>query len=130
MSDAPYVLVVDDNELNAKLVSYALEVYSVASRVAKEAGEALRLIAAETPAVILMDLQLPGIDGLTLTRRLRADPRYRELPIIAVTAYAMASDEQAAEQAGCSGFMSKPIDVRALSRLVLSLLGRDTAGEG
>lgn len=124
MSSNPYVLVIDDNQLNAKLITYALEVHDVPSRVAKEANEALVLIATETPAVILMDVQLPGIDGLTLTRQLRADERYRELPIIAVTAYAMPSDERAAEQAGCTGYMSKPIDVRALSALVLTLLGR------
>ena len=127
MSRAPYVLVVDDNPLNAKLITYALEVYDVASRVAKEANEALSLIASETPAVILMDVQLPGVDGLALTRQLRADARYRDLPIIAVTAYAMASDEQAAALAGCTGYMAKPIDVRALGDLVLSLLGRQPA---
>ncbi len=121
---APYVLVVDDNALNANLITYALGVCSIPTRVAREAEEALRHIEAELPAVILMDVQLPGTDGLTLTRRLRADPRYGEVPIIAVTAYAMSSDEDAAREAGCSGFMSKPIDIAALTGLVASLLGR------
>jgi CheY-like chemotaxis protein len=74
------------------------------------------------PRLILMDLQMPGIDGLTLTRQLRADPRYADTVIIAVTASAMKGDAQRAAEAGCDGYVTKPIDTRAFPGLVRSFL--------
>lgn len=121
----PYVLIVDDNALNVKLVTFMLHARDVVTKVATTADAALRCVEENRPAVILMDVQLPGTDGLTLTRALRTDPRNRDIAIIAVTAYAMATDEQAARDAGCSGFISKPLDIMALGNLVLSLLGRE-----
>ena len=120
MSDL--VLVVDDHPANTKLVTFVLQARGLKVVAAASAEEALGVLAAETPALILMDVQLPGTDGLELTRRLRTDPRFVDLPIVAVTAYAMARDEQAAYAAGCNAFVSKPIDTRALGDLVLKLL--------
>lgn len=124
---APYVLVVDDHPVNCKLVTYTLEARGIATRSAKDAAEALAAVEREAPAVILMDVQLPGVDGLTLTRQLRADARFAQVPIVALTAYAMASDERAARDAGCDAFMSKPVDTRALGDLVVDLLARGGA---
>src|SRR5262249_10064116 len=94
---------------------------------AASATEAVDALERATPALVLMDIQLPGTDGLTLTRRLRADARWRALPIVAVTAYAMARDEAAARGAGCRAFVSKPMDTRGLGDLVERLLGEAAA---
>ena len=67
-----------------------------------------------SPDLILMDIALPGMDGLTLTRKLKADPRWRSIPVIALTAFAMLTDEKQARDAGCDGYMTKPIDTRQL----------------
>jgi CheY-like chemotaxis protein len=120
------VLVVDDHPANTKLVTFVLQARGLKVVAAASAEEALGVLATEMPALILMDVQLPGTDGLELTRRLRADPRFADLPIVAVTAYAMARDEQAAYAAGCNAFVSKPIDTRALGDLVLKLLSEKT----
>lgn len=108
------ILIVDDNETNLKLVSYLVRAqgYDVATAVDAEA--ALDSIAARRPRLILMDLQLPGIDGLELTRRLKADPATRDIIIIAVTAFAMKGDHDKAIAAGCDDYVAKPIDTRAL----------------
>jgi two-component system, cell cycle response regulator DivK len=108
------ILVVDDNATNLKLVSYLLtkrgfEVQSAAG--AKEALEALKTF---HPVLILMDMQMPGIDGFELTRRLKADPATKEILIIGLTAYAMKGDEERVRAAGCDGYLPKPIDTRSL----------------
>lgn len=115
------VLVIDDHPANTKLVTFVLQARGLAVVTAASAEEALTVLEREVPSLILMDVQLPGTDGLELTRRLRADPRFADVPIVAVTAYAMARDEQAAYAAGCNAFVSKPIDTRALGELVLKL---------
>jgi CheY-like chemotaxis protein len=112
-----YVLVVDDHPMNVKLMQQTLDLFDLPTRVARDADEVMAQLEAGLPGLILMDVQLPGTDGLTLTRRLRADPRYATIPIVAVTAYAMASDEQAALDAGCNGFVAKPIDVMKLANM-------------
>jgi len=117
------VLVVDDHPANTKLVTFVLQARGLQVVTAASAEEAMTVLQNEMPSLILMDVQLPGTDGLELTRNLRADPKYASLPIVAVTAYAMARDEQAAYAAGCNAFVSKPIDTRALGELVLKLLG-------
>lgn len=121
------ILVVDDHPANTKLVTFVLQARGLSVVAAASAEEALAVLEKETPSLILMDVQLPGTDGLELTRRLRAEPKYASLPIVAVTAYAMARDEQAAYDAGCNAFVSKPIDTRALGELVLKLLEGSTA---
>jgi two-component system cell cycle response regulator DivK len=118
------VLVVDDNYQNLKLVRVLLRTEGYEVRTAVDAEEALRELEWFSPRLILMDLQLPGMDGLELTRRLKADPMRRDIAIIAITAYAMTSDEVKAMAAGCDGYVAKPIDVEALPILVRGHLDR------
>ncbi len=123
MSGEP-VLIVDDNAQNLKLVRVLLAAEGYEVRTAVDAEEALRELEWRIPRLILMDLQLPGMDGLELTRQLKAAPARRDIVIIAVTAYAMKSDEAKAFAAGCDGYVAKPIDVEALPILVRQHLDR------
>jgi CheY-like chemotaxis protein len=118
------ILVVDDNPQNLKLVRVLLSGEGYDVKVAVDAEEALRLLESFRPRLILMDLQLPGMDGLALTRRLKADPQRRDIVIVALTAYAMRGDEDRALAAGCDGYVAKPIDIEALPRLLAAHLGR------
>jgi two-component system cell cycle response regulator DivK len=118
------VLVVDDNSQNLKLVRVLLRTEGYDVRTAVDAEEALGELEVFTPRLILMDLQLPGMDGLELTRKLKADPTRRDIAIIAVTAYAMKGDEEKARAAGCDGYVAKPIDIETLPRMVREHLDR------
>ncbi len=120
---AARVLIVDDNATNLKLVAYLVRASGYEVDTAGDAAHALSAIAANRPALILMDLQLPGIDGLELTRRLKADPATRDMKIIAVTAYAMKGDEEKALEAGCDDYVTKPIDTRGLPALIAKYVG-------
>lgn len=111
-------MVVDDNLTNLKLIEYLLQSRGYEVVTAFDADSALSAVRAQRPSLVLMDLQLPGIDGLELTRRLKADPETKHISIIAVTAYAMKGDEQRALAAGCDAYIAKPIDTRALPLLV------------
>ena len=122
------ILVVDDNPLNQKLVLATLQVEGYQVRAAFDAIEAQAMLQSWRPRLILMDLQLPWMDGLELTRRLKADPATRDIPIVAITAFAMKGDDLRAFQAGCDGYIAKPIDVRALPALVSSHLVRESQG--
>lgn len=119
---AKRILIVDDNATNLKLVTYLVKANGYDVDTAADAEAALQAIAAARPALILMDLQLPGIDGLELTRRLKADPATADIKIIAVTAYAMKGDQEKAFAAGCDGYVTKPIDTRALPALIAAKL--------
>jgi two-component system cell cycle response regulator DivK len=115
--------VVEDNPLNMKLVRDVLDAkgYDV---VAATCGEdALRSVVDHPPDLILMDLQLPGIDGTETMRRLRDGPLVRDVPVVAVTAFAMARDHVAAARAGFDGYLEKPISVRVLVEQVQRHLG-------
>jgi len=116
------VLVVDDNPANADLVSFILAKQGYQVHVAADATEALAMVTAFSPQLILMDLQLPGMDGLTLTRQLKADATTRQIIVIALTAYAMKGDEQRAREAGCDGYISKPINTRTLPGIIAEYL--------
>jgi two-component system, cell cycle response regulator DivK len=116
------ILIVDDNPANLKLARVVLAVEGYEVRGAGDAEEALELLATFQPHLILMDLQLPGMDGLTLTRRLKADPATRHIPILALTAYAMKGDEDRAREAGCDGYITKPIDTRGLPQIIARVL--------
>ena len=117
------ILVVDDNPTNLKLLRVLLvrEGYEVATAASAEEAEAL--IGKRIPDLVLMDIQLPGVDGLTLTRRLKADPRTQRIVVIAVTAYAMKGDEEKALSAGCDAYLTKPIDTRGLPEVIARELG-------
>jgi len=112
------ILMVDDNPGNLKLLSFILEKLGHQTLLATDATQALAVLREFRPHLILMDLQLPGMDGLELTRRLKAEPEFREILIVAVTASAMKGDEQRAMEAGCDGYVTKPIDTRALPALL------------
>ena len=122
MKPAPAILIVDDNPANMKLLSFLLGARGYEVHTSADADEALATLGRFAPQLILMDLQLPGVDGLTLTRRLKADAAYRHIAIVAVTASAMKGDEQKAMEAGCDGYITKPIDTRALPQLIASFL--------
>ncbi|MBK9169172.1 MAG: response regulator [Bryobacterales bacterium] len=132
MQQPPHVLIVDDNRTNLKLTQVLLEAEGFAVRTAGDAESALRTLQEYTPALILMDVQMPGMDGLELTRHLRADPAYVHVPIIALTAYAMKGDAEQALAAGCTAYVSKPVDTRTLPDLLrnhLRLASGQTAAE-
>jgi CheY-like chemotaxis protein len=120
---AQVVLVVDDNPTNLKLIAYLLQAKGYEVRTAADAESALEVVRLTRPQLILMDLQLPGMDGLELTRHLKRSPDTRDIVIIAVTAYAMRGDEQRARAAGCDDYMAKPIDTRALPGVIARHLG-------
>ena len=114
MTKGAPILIVDDNASNTKLLAFLLTSKGYEVRIAASAPEALAVLDEFHPRLILMDIQLPGIDGLTLTRRLKADPRTSGIVIIAATAYAMKGDAERARSAGCDGYVTKPIDTRRL----------------
>jgi CheY-like chemotaxis protein len=109
------ILVIDDNPTNLKLASEVLEMAGHVVMTAVDAEDALRLLRDARPDLILMDIALPGMDGLTLTRQLKADPTLKTIPIVALSASAMKGDEQKALDAGCDGFIVKPIDTRTFA---------------
>lgn len=107
----PSVLVVEDNEMNMQLVEYLLEEGGFRILKATSGEEALEIATADVPDLVLMDIHLPGMDGLAVVRQLRADERTRRVPILALTAHAMRGDRDRFLEAGCDGYISKPIDV-------------------
>jgi CheY-like chemotaxis protein len=117
MSGEP-ILVIDDNPANAALITFLLTASGYDVRRASDADEAVTILEGFRPRLIMMDLQLPGMDGLELTRRLKADDSTRQIIIVALTAYAMKGDEQRARDAGCDGYITKPIDTRTLPDVV------------
>jgi two-component system cell cycle response regulator DivK len=118
------ILVVDDNPTNLKLVRFLLQSHGFDVSTAVDATEALASLRDRRPRLILMDLQLPGIGGLELTRRLKEDPATSDIIIVALTAYAMKGDEARARAAGCDGYVAKPIDTRALPDVIRRALDR------
>jgi CheY-like chemotaxis protein len=116
------ILVVDDNPTNLKLVSDVLEFEGYDILKAVDAEEAQIVIAGSPPDLVLMDIALPGMDGLTLTRILKADERTRHIRIVALTAFAMKGDDHKALEAGCDGYVTKPIDTRKFPAQVATFL--------
>jgi CheY-like chemotaxis protein len=106
------ILIVDDNETNLKLLRWLLEKKGYEVHTASDAAAARAAIRTVRPKLVLMDIQLPDVDGLTLTRELKADPGLRDIPVVAVTSYAMKGDHQRSLDAGCDGYITKPIDTR------------------
>ena len=116
------ILVVDDNPTNLKLVSDVLAFEGHDILKAVDAEEAQLVLGHTLPDLILMDIALPGMDGLTLTRKLKADERTRHIRIVALTAFAMKGDDQKAFSAGCDGYITKPIDTRQFPTQVAKFL--------
>jgi two-component system, cell cycle response regulator DivK len=123
------ILVVEDNETNQMLVRAVLEMDGYRVAVAGSAGEAWDEVRRNTPGLILMDVQLPGQDGLSLTRELKADPATSGVPVVALTAHAMAGDRELALEAGCAGYIAKPIDTRTFAGQVRLYLADRPSGD-
>jgi two-component system cell cycle response regulator DivK len=121
------ILIVEDNELNLKLLHDILEVHGYATITTREGREAVTLAQTIHPDLILLDLQLPDISGYDAAGQLKADPQTRPIPVIAVTAFAMAGDEAKALAAGCDAYVSKPIVLRDFLELVAKYLGGGNA---
>jgi two-component system, cell cycle response regulator DivK len=118
------ILIVEDNHVSREL---AIELLTAAGYIVLEAEDGRGLIERvkrERPNLILMDLQLPHIDGLTLTRQLKADAETREIPVVMATAYTQPEQEAMALEAGCAGYLTKPLDVQILRKTVARLLNR------
>ncbi|NWF91677.1 MAG: response regulator [Syntrophaceae bacterium] len=118
------ILIVEDNPQNMRLVEMALSTGSYTLLEATNGEEALEVAKKEHPDLIIMDIQLPKMSGLEVTRKLREIPEFTQTPIIAVTAYAMKGDEKKALDAGCNAYLSKPISARDLPNLVAKMLAR------
>jgi two-component system cell cycle response regulator DivK len=116
------ILVVDDNESNLRLMEALLETEGYVVKTALEAKEAMLVLETFEPQLILMDLQLPGMNGLEFTRLLKQDPARRHISIVALTAYAMKGDEEKAIAAGCNGYLTKPIDTRSLPKSIAAYM--------
>ncbi|CAA0098133.1 Polar-differentiation response regulator DivK [Starkeya nomas] len=105
------VLIVEDNELNMKLFNDLLEAHGYSTVGTRSGVEAMELARRHRPDLILMDIQLPEVSGLDVTRALKADPELKSIPVIAVTAFAMKGDEERIREGGCEAYLSKPISV-------------------
>jgi two-component system cell cycle response regulator DivK len=121
------ILVIEDNAMNLKLVRDVLQFSGYDVAEARSGEEGVELAGERTPDLILMDLQLPGIDGVEALRLLRANPATRAVPVVAVTAFAMKKDRHRALLAGFDGYVEKPISVRALPSQVKSFLRSETS---
>ena len=121
-SGAMRILVVDDNAINLKLACDVLSCSGYEVKGAGDAEKALEEIEQSMPVLILMDIGLPGMDGLTLTRKLKAGEATKQIRVVAMTAFAMKGDEQKVLEAGCDGYISKPINTRALATQVAHCL--------
>jgi two-component system cell cycle response regulator DivK len=116
------ILIVDDNQDSRELVVKILKTRGYQTIEALDGEEALEKAVAERPDLILMDRSLPKIDGYEVTRRLKNQDEFKDIPIVALTAHAMRGDREKALEAGCEGYISKPINIRELPELIMSYL--------
>ena len=116
------ILVVEDNALNMKLVKSLLKIGKHEMLEAPDAETGITLARDKRPDLILMDIQLPGMDGLTATRIIKEDPSVKEIPVVAFTSFAMEGDEEKAMEVGCVGYITKPFDTQKLLKTVESYL--------
>jgi len=114
----PTILVVEDNLANQLLIQFTLELAGYHVNVASSASEALASIRENRPDLVLMDIQLPGQDGLSLTKQLKADAMFKTIPVVALSARAMAGDRDLSLAAGCAGHIAKPINTRTIAKEV------------
>src|SRR5947209_11385715 len=119
------ILIVEDNDLNMKLFNDLLEAHGYATLQTKDGVEALRLARQHRPDLILMDIQLPEVSGLEVTKWLKDDEELRSIPVIAVTAFAMKGDEERIREGGCEAYLSKPISVGKFIETVRLFLGTE-----
>ena len=119
------ILVVEDNELNMKLVKGLIKIGNYDMLEAVDAESGIQLVREQRPDLVLMDIQLPGMDGLSATKIIKKDPSLRDIPIVALTSYAMQGDKEKALEAGCTGYIAKPIDTRKFLETVSQYLEDD-----
>ena len=117
------ILLVEDNEMNRDMLSRRLERKGYSVTIAVDGEQAVALAQSENPALILMDMSLPIIDGWEATRRVKADARTKHIPVIALTAHAMQGDEEKAREAGCNDYDTKPVELLRLLGKMEALLG-------
>ncbi|SEQ00276.1 response regulator receiver protein [Faunimonas pinastri] len=117
------VMIVEDNELNMKLFNDLLRAHGYDTMPMRNGHEALEALETRHPDLIIMDIQLPEISGLEVTRRIKANETIRHIPVIAVTAFAMKGDEERIRQGGCEGYLSKPISVATFIETVKTFVG-------
>lgn len=117
------ILLVEDNPVNRRLAEFLLRSQGYHVRAATNALEAFEMVEKERPDLIVMDIQLPGMDGLEAARKLKEQPRTAEIPVVAVTSYAMKGDREKALAAGCVGYVTKPIDKNTFIQEVATHLG-------
>ena len=122
-TEAKTVLIVEDNELNMKLFRDLLMAYGYKTIQTRSGMEALALARAHDPDLILMDIQLPEVSGLEVTKWIKEDDRLAEIPIVAVTAFAMKGDEQRILQGGCEAYLSKPISIGLFIETIRRFIG-------
>jgi CheY-like chemotaxis protein len=118
------ILLVEDNEMNRDMLSRRLERRGYEVVIAVDGAEGVDKASTEAPALILMDMSLPGVDGWDATRRIKAAPATRAIPVIALTAHAMSGDREKAVEAGCDDFDTKPVDLARLLGKIEALLAR------
>ena len=119
------VLIVEDNEKNRKLMRDLMRVHGYQYLEAEDGLAGVEAAREHHPDLILMDIQLPGLDGYSATRQLKADESTRAIPIVVVTSFAMQGEEERARQAGCDAYLSKPIDIHQLIATVQRFLPQD-----
>lgn len=123
----PKILLVEDNEMNRDMLSRRLTRKGYEVVMAVDGGQAVAMAAAESPALILMDMSLPVLDGWEATRRIKAAPETKAIPVIALTAHAMAGDREKSLEAGCDDYDTKPIELERLLGKIETLLNRPPA---
>jgi CheY-like chemotaxis protein len=121
------VLVVEDNELNQKLVKQLLLIGKFNALLAMDAEIGIEMARETLPDLILMDIQLPGMNGFEATQQIKSDPRLCRIPVVALTSFAMQGDEQKAYAAGCCGYISKPINTRSFLQEVANYIAESEA---
>lgn len=122
------VLVVEDNELNMKLFHDLLEAYHIETIEARDGKNVLALAREHRPDLILMDIQLPEVSGLEVTKWLKSDPDLKSIPVIAVTAFAMKGDEKKIREGGCEDYISKPISIVKFMETIQKYLPKGGSG--
>ena len=119
------ILIVEDNEFNMKLFRDLLEAHDFATLETRDGMEALEMARANKPDLILMDIQLPGVSGLEVTRQIKADDDIKSIPVVAVTAFAMKGDEDRIREGGCEAYIAKPIRIEQLISTVRRFVDGD-----
>lgn len=119
------ILVIEDNEMNRKLCLAILESFQATVIEAETAEIGLELLEQQQPDLILMDIQLPGMDGLQATRKIKENPAWRDIPVVALTAYAMSDDEIKVQKAGCDGYITKPYSISTLVDELVRILQKN-----